>query len=194
MEDMRSILLCGVHGVAGRRGWGCVMNRALTAAFAASVLFAAAVSASAETLEAAWTFVPDGGPITTIATWQQDSAPTPLGYVTGEATIVPISDFVAYEPVGSLTAIVYYNSTFIPVTLSTAPLGGVYLSGPQAYVGSEAAPQFAPGSFSGLLEGESPSTLTFTVVPEASTWAMMLAGFAGLGALSFRVRRGALIG
>ena len=166
----------------------------LTAAFAASVLLAAAVSASAETLEAAWTFVPAGGPATTIATWEQDSAPTPAGYVTGEATVVPIWDFVAYEPVGSLTAIVYYTSSFIPVTFSTAPLGGFYLAGPQAYAGSEAAPQFAPGSFSGLFEGELPSTLTFTAVPETSTWAMMLAGFAGLGALSFRVRRRALIG
>jgi len=44
-----------------------------------------------------------------------------------------------------------------------------------------------------LFQGEWPSTLTFTVVPEMSTWAMMLAGFAGLGALSFRARRQALI-
>jgi len=170
------------------------MNRALTAAFAASLLFAAAVSASAETLEATWTFVPGGGSTTTVATWEQDSEPTPAGYVTGEATVVPIWDFVAYQPVGSLAAIFYYTSSFIPVTFSTAPLGGVYFAGPQAYVGSEAAPQFAPGSLSGLFQGELPSTLTFTVVPEASTWAMMLAGFAGVAALSFRVRRRALIG
>jgi hypothetical protein len=170
------------------------MNRMLTAAFAASVLVAAAASASAETLEATWTFVPDGGSTTTLATWEQDSEPTPLGYVTGEATVVPVWDFVAYAPVGSLTAIVYYTSSFLPVTFSTALLGGVFVAGPQAYAGSEAAPQFAPGSFSGLLQGELPSTLTFTAVPETSTWVMMLAGFAGLGALSFRVRRrGALI-
>jgi len=169
------------------------MNRMLTAAFAASVLVAAAVSASAETLEATWTFVPSGGSTTTIATWDQDSAPTPAGYVTGEATVVPIWDFVAYQPVGSLAAIFYYNSSFVPVTFSSAPLGGVYLAGPQAYAGTEAAPRFAPGSFSGLFQGESPSALTFTVVPETSTWAMMLAGFAGLGALSFRSRRQALI-
>jgi hypothetical protein len=38
-----------------------------------------------------------------------------------------------------------------------------------------------------------PTTQTnFVTVPEPSTWAMMLIGFAGLGALYFRARRRAL--
>jgi hypothetical protein len=56
------------------------------------------------------------------------------------------------------------------VTFSTAPLGGVHVAGRQAYAGSEAAPQFAPGSFFGFLNGnpDIPSALIFSV-PEEST-------------------------
>jgi hypothetical protein len=76
------------------------MNRALTAAFAALALFATAVSASAETLDVTW-IVSYLGETLPVATWRQDSEPTPVGYVTGEGTIVPISDFVAHAPSGA---------------------------------------------------------------------------------------------
>ena len=47
--------------------------------------------------------------------------------------------------------------------------------GPRIYTGTEVNPIFSPGVFV-LVSG----TLTVTAVPEPSTWAMMLAGFAGL--------------
>jgi hypothetical protein len=165
------------------------MNRALTAAIAAMGLFAAA-SASAETLEATWTYSPSGTPVT-IATWEQDSAPTPVSFGLGEGTEIPISDFVAYAPIQTVTSITYYNNGFTPVIFSTIPLGGIFVVGPQAYTGSEDAPQFAPGSFSGNLDGDDTllSTLTLSAVPEPSTWALLIAGFAGLGAASVGWRR-----
>ena len=76
-----------------------------------------------------------------------------------------------YAPVGNVTSITYYNSAAIPLTFSTVPFGGIIFAGPQAYTGSEAAPQFAPGAFFGLFEGDSavPSLLIFSI-PEPSTW------------------------
>jgi hypothetical protein len=103
-----------------------------------------------------------------LATGLQSNAPR---IWTGVATDVPISDFVAYAPVGNVTSITYYNSAAIPLTFSTVPFGGIIFAGPQAYTGSEAAPQFAPGAFFGLFEGDSavPSLLIFSI-PEPSTW------------------------
>ncbi len=155
------------------------------AALAATILFGAA-SARAEVLEATWTFSPDGSPVT-IATWEQDSAPTPLQSAPGVATEIPISDFVdSLGVIGPLASITYYNSSAYSYIFSTLPLGGIYVNGPQAYTGSEAAPQFAPGTFSGtVVDGDvsAPSTLTLTAVPEPSTWVMLIAGFVGLSAV-----------
>ena len=152
-------------------------------ALATIVLFGAA-SASAETLEATWTYSPDGAPVT-VATWEQDSAPTPLNYVLGVATEITITDLVEFLPIGTPASITYYNNSAYPIIFSTVPLGGIYVIGMQAYLGSEAAPQFAPGSFSGTVvygDLSAASTLTFTAVPEPSTWVMLIAGFVGLGA------------
>ena len=177
------------------------MNSVFTAAFAAVVLIASGISAGAATLDVTW-IAAFNNVASPIATWHQDTSPTPIGFATGEATVVPISDFVAYNfgayaPVGTVDLITYYNSAVIPsTTLSTVPFGGIVFSGPQAYTGSEAAPQFAPGAIYGLFEGDAnvPSLLIFSV-PEPSTWALMLAGFASLGVWSFRMRRqGAVLG
>jgi hypothetical protein len=153
------------------------------AALAATVLFGAA-SAQAVTLEATWTYSPDGTPVT-VATWEQDSAPTPLNSVLGVATQIGITDLVEFLPIGTPASITYYNNSAYPVIFSTVPLGGIYVTGAQAYTGSEATPQFAPGSFSGTVfygDLSAASTLTFTAVPEPSTWVMLMAGFVGLGA------------
>jgi hypothetical protein len=52
----------------------------------------------------------------------------------------------------------------------------IFGTGLQLYSGSEAAPIFAPGDFR-----VSTGFLTITAVPESSTWAMLVIGFAGLG-------------
>jgi hypothetical protein len=160
------------------------MSRALTAGFAAIGMFVAA-SAGAETLDVTWAVSPYG----VVATWQQDSAPSPISYAPDVGTEVQIWNFETDVPIPTLSSIVYYNSSE-GVIFSTEIFGGYYVNGPQAYAGSEAAPQFAPGSFSGYFEGnpDNPSTLTFAV-PEPSTWALLIAGFAGLGCAYFGGRR-----
>jgi hypothetical protein len=62
----------------------------------------------------------------------------------------------------------------------------------QMYSGSEASPVFGVGSFSGFdaHNGEADTTVTFSAaVPELSTWAMMMTGFAGLGFVGYRSSR-----
>jgi hypothetical protein len=71
-------------------------------------------------------------------------------------------------------------------------LGLVNAGGAQVYSGPESSPVFAPGSFilgdlNGIGAGR--GTLTFTAVPEPSTWAMMLLGFAGLAFAGYRASR-----
>jgi hypothetical protein len=63
--------------------------------------------------------------------------------------------------------------------------------GSQIYTGSEASPMFSPGTFklSGVNHTPDVETLTISEVPELSTWAMMLLGFAGLGCAGFRSAR-----
>jgi PEP-CTERM motif len=62
---------------------------------------------------------------------------------------------------------------------------GLFGTGPTLYTGPESAPIFRAGDF--LVSTES---LTGTAaVPEPSTWAMMLIGFAGLGYASRRASR-----
>jgi PEP-CTERM motif len=158
----------------------------------------ATASASGETLDVTWTYTTDGTTHTE-ATWEQDSAPTPHFFLSGDGTSVPVSDFVssAFPPRSFVS---YYNQSgpLSGVMFSTSFGGGIQLLGSkQIYTGSETAPMFAPGSFSGLIRfdsgGELPSTLTFSrAVPEPSTWAMMLIGFAGLGFVGYRKSRKAV--
>jgi hypothetical protein len=64
------------------------------------------------------------------------------------------------------------------------------LFGPQLYGGFEFHPTFVPGIYTGFYNEYTGNydtvTLTVTNVPEPSTWAMMLAGFAALGFVGYR--------
>jgi hypothetical protein len=175
------------------------MKSTLTAAIAAAGVFVS-ISASGETLDVTWTYIRDGATHTE-ATWRQDSKPTPHFHLTGDGTSVPVWDFVssAFPP---STFVAYYNQSGpnSGLMFSTSFGSGLQLRGSQQlYAGGEAAPVFAAGSFSGFIYNvdqgiEVPSTLTFSVaVPEFSTWVLLLAGFAGLGALRLAHRRRALI-
>jgi hypothetical protein len=67
------------------------------------------------------------------------------------------------------------------------------LTGPQLYVGPESSPTFVPGVYvmynTLTLNAD---TLTLTIIPEPSTWAMILAGFSSLGLVGVRrANRGA---
>jgi hypothetical protein len=66
------------------------------------------------------------------------------------------------------------------------------LGGPQLFSDSIANPVFSVGSFS-LTNSESDAgVITFSVVPEPSTWAMMLLAFAGLAFAGYRTSRRAV--
>jgi hypothetical protein len=186
------------------------MKCVFAAALAATGLFVAA-SASAETLDVTLSLdVPVGAGFApeVVATWVQDSNPTPITFAIMDNTRVPISDFAS--PVGLKT------ETFIDYI----GVGGFQLilennqaetQGSQIYSGLESAPVFAPGSFDGLGEGlfrfeitpgafvSLASNITFTVAqdvpvppnptaaPEPSTWALGLAGFSAV-ALMYGLR------
>ena len=92
-------------------------------------------------------------------------------------TIVPVSD--GASSVGSFTYVTFASQTggFLIEVSSNDLLD----HGPRIYTGTETNPIFSPGVF--VLDS---GTLTVTAVPEPSTWAMMLLGFAGLGFLGYR--------
>lgn len=62
--------------------------------------------------------------------------------------------------------------------------------GDQLFTGSSNAPEFLTGSFllySAFSQSPDPDvTLNVTAVPEPSTWAMLLVGFAGIGFMAYR--------
>lgn len=64
------------------------------------------------------------------------------------------------------------------------------LYGPQLFTGPLTAPTFQLGSYNMTTFGGEPlGTLTISVVPEAASWAMMIAGFGLVGAGLRRRRR-----
>ncbi len=118
--------------------------------------------------------------------FEQSSNPTPIFSFTGALTQVPVSDWTGN--IGPYSSIVWWTAA---ASGMFETVDGLYsVVGPQVYSGPEGAPVFAPGVFAGtdVTNGLSGS-LTVTAVPEASTWAMMLIGFAGLGFAGHRTAR-----
>jgi hypothetical protein len=146
-------------------------------------------AAHAETLIVTWTESAAG----IDASWEQSSSPTPITYVSGTFTQVPISDFTSTgaTPVGPYTAIDWVNGA--NDDLFFTPDFAYIISGPpgqQAYSGDESAPVFLTGAYYGL-DGTTgaDATVTIAAVPEISTWAMMALGFAALGFAGYRTSR-----
>jgi hypothetical protein len=139
----------------------------------------AAASAEAATLNVTYT----EGSLT--ATWEQSSNPTPLSY---GATYTIVQRWNLQGDYAALlwpavNAVTYFSDS------SGFSAGFDFVIGPRAYSGSEAAPVFSAGKETGyynLLTERGGGTLTFSAVPEPSTWGMMLGGFAGLGFLGYR--------
>jgi hypothetical protein len=157
------------------------MLRAILAAGFGVGAMLAARSAGATTLEASYSDSAFSG------SWEQSSNPTPIQYQTGVATVIPVWDVTGNLGITG-NEISYYNSAWS---------GGFDVwAGPQIYTGPESAPVFSAGSFTGLYDPLPPTSsggvLTFTVIPELSTWGMMLTGFAGLAAVAAGRRRRAL--
>jgi hypothetical protein len=116
--------------------------------------------------------------------WDQSSAPAPIGYVTGSYTEVPVIDL--------------YGGSYDSVLFNAAPAGmfdvdGYMTGGPQVYSGSEAHPRFAPGVYDGTDAFGDAVSLDVTTVsegtPEAGTWVVMIIGLGGVGVASRASRR-----
>jgi hypothetical protein len=134
-------------------------------------------AAQAEVLDV--TVVENGA---TVQSWTQSSTPIVDSFDAGVSTQVETS-------VGEVS---FFNMSTNGGGVATFFIGSVsVLFAGQMYSGPEASPVFGVGSFSGLDFNNdlNLATVTFTVdsaVPELSTWAMMLTGFAGLGFVGYR--------
>jgi hypothetical protein len=89
-------------------------------------------------------------------------------------------------PVPGFTGTGFGNSGFSAIFDSPLPSLGTYIS-PWAYLGDTGINYASVNGYEEALEF-APTTVT---TPEASTWAMMLLGFAGLGFAGWRASRGA---
>jgi hypothetical protein len=148
-----------------------------------------AATAGAVTLDV--TFVGAGYYAGDFVTWQQDSNPTPVAWNT-DSSFGPVETDIAVTNVtgGSFTEVYYYGESN----------GGGFQTddvafdgfGPQLHTGTEQYPVFW-GTYTVIYGEEIAGTITFAPVtapaPEPSTWVLMLAGFAGIGALALRSRR-----
>jgi PEP-CTERM motif len=155
----------------------------------AAAAFVAALSvtpAFAEILNFSWEYAPGE-----VATWSQSSNPIPIAVDPGQLSRVTVNG-------GMTTGFMSFSVVDFD---SEAGNGGLIIgnidvesTGVQIYTGSEAAPIFSPGQY--LVETVGTGDEAFVVVtaatpavPEPSTWAMMLIGFAGLGYAGHRASR-----
>ena len=135
-----------------------------------------------------------------IATWTADSSPTPFQSHPGESFIINVS-YVSGAPGNGSTHV----SFFTPVYASNGGIqvSSLFLSGSLLFTGSTQNPTFKTGSFD-LYTGvfyQGHHVLTITeerpiapAVPESSTWAMMILGFAAIGFMAYRRKsKGALM-
>ena len=160
------------------------MSMRLKVAAAAVVVALSVTPAFAELLNFSWEYEPGE-----VATWSQPSDPTPLLFdsdftrvaVSGGTTTsqgpFPRIDFFSSDENGGLE-LALMNDT-------------IESEGAQIFTGTVDAPIFSPGRYEIQTEGS--EDFSFVVVtaavPEASTWAMMLIGFAGLGYAGYRSSR-----
>ena len=153
------------------------------------------MAANAETLTVTWTESTLGISVS----WEQSSTPTPLGYISGVFTDIAVSDFTSTgtTSVGPYTDIVWVNYSF--GGLFNTPDNVYILFGPQTYSGDEFTPEFLTGTYVGADVGTGADAIVTissgaSPVPEISTWAMMVLGFAGFALAGYRAsRRGAAL-
>jgi hypothetical protein len=81
------------------------------------------------------------------------------------------------------------TSIFAQLNIGAEMLGFTQFAGPDLFTGNPSDPQFKLGTFAltSLVSGASTLTISsVAAVPEPSTWAMMIAGFLGLGFMAYR--------
>ena len=127
------------------------------------------------------------------ALFQLDSKPTP----NSSQTFVG-SDQFSFNNVagtyggilGTASTISFGNGIFSSLSITAPNLGFTQFSSPTLFTGSPSAPLFSTGSFTLINPFFGNGNLTISpviaAVPEPSTWAMMILGFAGVGYMAYR--------
>jgi hypothetical protein len=153
------------------------MSMRLKLATAAVVVALSVTPAFAEILKFSFT-----GASGDFATWTQPSDPTPVEFKDQFSTEVQVTNGTSNK--GGFSSVEFDSNDIIDGGFFI-DAAGLFGTGPTLYTGPESAPIFRAGDF--LV---STGSLTGTAaVPEPSTWAMMLIGFAGLGYASRRASR-----
>jgi hypothetical protein len=115
--------------------------------------------------------------------WTLPASPEPDGFssgefffmqgVTGTFNGAPLFEFLFFYTTGSGGGVGASDSNGLQFDLY----------GPQLFTGPLSAPTFTLSTFNMTTSGGDPrATLTIAAVPEAGTWAMMIAGFGLMGA------------
>ena len=159
-------------------------NVAVAVAIAAVAMLS---SASARATQLDFSYSRQGGTVT--SAWTQSSTPVVAFYISDGYTAVDVTSGVE-DVNGALTPIglVYFAPP--------AALGGYFLGSGvsdfglgKLYRGTESAPVFAPGVFTGALGGTLTITGALSGAPEPATWFMMLSGLAAIGGVARSRRR-----
>lgn len=98
--------------------------------------------------------------------------------------------------VAETATIGFGTNIFADLNISAAGLGFTQYGGADLFTGDPANPQFNLGSFTlpSIVTGQSFLTISqVAAVPEPSTWAMMILGFAGIGFMAYRRSSSALL-
>ena len=154
-----------------------MFSRALLASVAVVAL---AAPASAVT----YVFTLSGG---LTGTWQLPASPVP-DFVFGDAfRINTVTGILNGNPFSEVME--FYTAAGGGGVCAGGGCGLLDLYGPQLFTGTTAAPTFTLGTFEMANAFGAPlADLTISVIPEAGTWAMMIAGF-GLVGSGLRRRR-----
>ena len=91
---------------------------------------------------------------------------------------------------GTASTISFGNGIFSSLSITAPNLGFTQFSSPTLFSGLPSAPMFSTGSFTLINpffgNGNLSISAVVAAVPEPSTWAMMILGFAGVGFMAYR--------
>jgi hypothetical protein len=144
-------------------------------------------SASADLLHYTLDYI---NPATPDISWDLDSHPIPSAFTNGFAFFLPN---IANSSSNSPFTLEFFNSSNNGGLLAATAVELFDFVGPQLYSGLESSPTMLTGTFDLTQLGDVTVTAHLFVVapavpaiPEPSTWAMMILGFAGIGFMAYR--------
>jgi hypothetical protein len=94
--------------------------------------------------------------------------------------------------VAETATIGFGTDVFADLNIEATGLGFTQYAGADLFTGNPADPEFVLGTFTlpSIVTGTSFLTISeVAAVPEPSTWAMMILGFAGVGCMAYRKKR-----